>query len=248
MLLTGVKKPITVSNALYLTASGGGELSDRYAGVAKRLTNALELRGREKKAFGLAMRNRLSGRGGQKGVSYQTILSYFDGTYVPSLEWLAEAADELEVRLPWLALNQGARTQEEELHRQQSIRFSSEDVQLSRAAVTTAVFEAMPALRPVGHPDATRMIFACVPDVAEWIGRHGANVREFASDQERYAEAGRMLGEAISAPLRALHLDPTLWPDHAKRVYIAQVLATLASFTVLAYDINLSERSQGRFR
>jgi hypothetical protein len=90
-------------------------MSDR--GISERLRRAFEdwrdrlPLSRDKKAFAGIMKERMKGRGGQKGVSYQTILAYFDGTYTPSLEWLNEAAAEFGVRLPWLALNEGPMTE-----------------------------------------------------------------------------------------------------------------------------------------
>lgn len=89
--------------------------------ISARLNDALEL-WREaggiggKKAFAELMQKRFAASpSGQRGISYQTILSYFDGTYTPTLEWLAQAADVLGVRLQWLALQDGPRT-EAELH------------------------------------------------------------------------------------------------------------------------------------
>ncbi len=63
--------------------------------IGKRLKEALQLweRGpgekRDKKAFQMALQPRLleKERGGQMGATYQTILTYFDGSSTPSLVW-----------------------------------------------------------------------------------------------------------------------------------------------------------------
>lgn len=80
-------------------------MDPRLTGIAGRLAQALG--DREKPEFTTAMQRRMKGRGGQAGVSYQTVLAYFNGKSIPSLEWLVEAAAELGVRPEWLAFEQG---------------------------------------------------------------------------------------------------------------------------------------------
>jgi hypothetical protein len=68
---------------------------------AERLAQALAggpFRG-DRKAFQRVMRERL---GGGHGTSYTAVLGYFSGVTEPSLTWLTEAADVLDVRVEWL--------------------------------------------------------------------------------------------------------------------------------------------------
>lgn len=83
--------------------------------IADRLSKALHFwadpkTGKsDKKTFQEIMQARFEGRGGQRGVSYQSVLSYFDGSSTPSVEWLLEAADVLGVRFAWLVAGEEPR-------------------------------------------------------------------------------------------------------------------------------------------
>lgn len=64
-----------------------------------------------------AFAEELSGRleGAKTGATYRSVLNYMNGVETPSVEWIDAAADLLGVRRAWLAFEEGARTEEEEL-------------------------------------------------------------------------------------------------------------------------------------
>lgn len=66
--------------------------------IADRLTEAAEHGKWTKRDFQLEIEKRIA-----KGTSYQTILTYFDGSYEPTLAWIREAALILDVSAEWLA-------------------------------------------------------------------------------------------------------------------------------------------------
>lgn len=154
---------------------------------------------RDKRAFTAEMAARLADRGGQQGVSYQSILSYFDGTQTPSVAWVTEAADLLGVRAEWLAFGGGAPTREEEADR--------------------VVLD--PRRTPDGFADerekgAMQALLKTLPLqqhlVFEYRGLSAISIKlavalqanSSAGVQESYQMAGRLLGECIAAPLRIL--------------------------------------------
>jgi hypothetical protein len=219
--------------------------------TGKRLTAALEDWAQrhgttpDKKAFQLAMKRRLGGP--YTGVSYPVVLGYFSDRTTPSLDWIEAAAAELGVPLGWLAFGQGPRSYAEMGERNEAATL---DAQRVRRAVFDAARQELSALWPVGVDGIDAMLMAAVPQVATWIGSHGAAIRDFADGMDQYAEAGHLLGRAIAAPLQVLHIDPEQWPDtqmgHVVRAqYVTQVMGALMPLLDLAFTQSVRQRHAG---
>jgi len=180
--------------------------------IGERLEEALQLwehppKGkRGKKAFQEAIKPRLQMRGGQMGITYQTILSYFDGSSTPSLEWLREAADLLTVRFDWLVLGQGEAKEMNEI-----IRVAHEQGARESEAhpFDRAVLEGLTATVPL--QEHLKWEYRGLSAVAIKLGaalmERGDNSERLKglSAEEIYREAGRLVGEAVSGLLETLH-------------------------------------------
>ncbi len=180
--------------------------------IGERLEEALRLwerppKGkRGKKAFQEAIKPRLQMRGGQMGITYQTILSYFEGSSTPSLEWLREAADLLSVRFDWLVLGQGEAKEMNEI-----IRVAHEQGARESEAhpFDRAVLEGLTATVPL--QEHLKWEYRGLSAVAIKLGaalmERGDNSERLKglSAEEIYREAGRLVGEAVSGLLETLH-------------------------------------------
>ncbi len=201
--------------------------------IGERLEEALRLwehppKGkRGKKAFQEAIKPRLQMRGGQMGITYQTILSYFDGSSTPSLEWLREAADLLTVRFDWLVLGQGEAKEMNEIIRvvrEQGAR-ESEAHPLDRA-----VLEGLTATVPLQeHLEwEYRMLSAVAIKLGAALMERGGNSERLKglSAEATYREAGRLVGEAITGLLETLHA--VIPPDEGPMAQVYVKAAALA--------------------
>ena len=202
--------------------------------IGERLEEALRLwerppKGkRDKKAFQEAIKPRLEMRGGQMGITYQTILSYFDGSSTPSLEWLREAADLLTVCFDWLVLGRGEAKEMNEIIRvahEQGAR-ESEAHPLDRA-----VLEGLTATVPLQeHLEwEYRTLSAVAIKLGAALMERSDNSEQLKglSAEETYREAGRLVGEAVSGLLETLHA--VIPPDEGP---MAQVYVTAAAHAV----------------
>jgi hypothetical protein len=205
---------------------------------------------RDKKVFASAMKGRLEGRGLKAGGSYQTLLNYFEGTFTPSLEWLSEASDELGVRLPWLALNSGPMTPEEEARADAVSRLKAaaseegpddDDLWLksytrSHATALAAALRKTPWMRDVLMPK-TGPAYSLFHHVEGSVGVR-MQVKAAPDDDPTYWDAPpppaeRHVFAALLAPLSELGLDPQTWPPERRKFYVISILTTLATLLEL---------------
>ncbi|MBI4538933.1 MAG: hypothetical protein HY704_05415 [Gemmatimonadetes bacterium] len=204
--------------------------------IGKRLEAALERwpnppgGKRDKKAFAAAMEARLRGRGGQKGVSYQSILSYLDGTSTPSLEWLGEAADLLNIRPEWLVFGMGLPDETGEAirrgHEERAREVGETDVEdpLSRAALH-GLTETLPLQKHLMSE------YRCLVTIAIELA-HTLKEISPKSGVESYREAGRLIGRCIAAPLSIL---PVTIPDDEERMARAYVSAAAHALGIVTH-------------
>jgi transcriptional regulator with XRE-family HTH domain len=191
-----------------------------------------------------------------RGVSYGGVRQYVEGGIRnPRAELLRAIADVLGVRWQWLAHNEGFMTAAQQQERASAVLRDPEQVRHTVSAVNVAVFEQMPALRPVFVFGMDQLVLACVPEVANWIGPTGLDLPglEDAPDEQeghrRHVEAARLLGRALAAPLETLQLDPAGWPQAVKAQYVAGLMASLMPLLDLAATkaaaMNEERRAQG---
>lgn len=76
--------------------------------IGARLRRACQRRGWNATEFHQQMEGRLSG--GKSGTSYNAVLAYRNDLSEPSLEFIRQAADVLEVSAAWLAFGAGAKS------------------------------------------------------------------------------------------------------------------------------------------
>ncbi len=210
--------------------------------IGERLEEALRLwehppKGkRGKKAFHEAIKPRLQMRGGQMGITYQTILSYFDGSSTPSLEWLREAADLLTVRFDWLVLGQGEAKEMNEI-----IRVAHEEDALESQAhpFDRAVLEGLTASVPL--KEHLKWEYRGLSAVAIKLGtalmERSDNSEQLKglSAEETYREAGRLVGKAITGLLETLHAAIPSDERGMAQVYVTTAALAIDVIAPFAY-------------
>ena len=202
--------------------------------IGERLEEALQLwehppQGkRDKKAFQTAIKPRLEMRGGQMGVTYQTILSYFVGSSTPSLEWLREAADLLDVRFDWLVLGQGEAKEMNEMIR---VAYGQGAQESQGHPLDRAVLEGLTVTVPL--QEHLEWEYRTLSAVAIKLGAALMKRRDHSDElkgpiaEETYREAGRLVGKAIAGLLATLHA--AIPPEEGR---MAQVYVTTAALAV----------------
>ena len=212
-------------------------------GYGERIRRAMELGPRPISSVRALAQRVEDSHKGLRGATYGGVRQYHAGDITnPRLELLKAIADVLAVRWQWLAYGDGAMTEAAAEARVTPLERDPEEVQRTREAVSAALFEAMPALRPRGTFGVDAIALACVPPVAEWIGKNGLNLVPEEEDHARYTMAGRLLGEAIAAPLRELHLDAEGWPEAVKAQYVATLMSALVPLVDLSWTRTIRDR------
>lgn len=191
--------------------------------IAQRLQDALRRSGSDKKAFAADMRSRLGDRG---GVSYPTVLGYFDGSALPSVEWLTAAADILDVRAAWLAFGDGAMTQEQQ--DRLTMRPEGDSVDDEAARVTLRVENQVRAafgLDGIGirfsKPDPAFGALMLAFEIAD------TTVPVAGDEPEWLSRCANDAVEAVLSPLYRLGLEPSALPIEAYVHYLTTVMEEL---------------------
>jgi hypothetical protein len=197
-------------------------MDERLSGIAGRLQDAFQdwqrRTGGDKKSFAAEMKRRFKGRGGQKGTSYQTVLSYFDGRFVPSLEWLSEAAELLGVRLDWLALGGQPQTPEQQQEYAEFFRRVESTIYgvMEEAGVSLSDLPATATnLLSLALDYTARRLRLLNPAIDDTDGL--AAWREAAGD----------VGRALVAPVMHLQLHTDEWSRTEKSNYVIHMTAAL---------------------
>lgn len=165
-----------------------------------------------------------------------TVLAYFDGSSTPSIEWLTEAADLLDVRFEWLVFGQGEATELKETIRT-GHQQDGEESQVH--PLDRAVLEGLTATLP--FQEHLEWEYRTLSAVAINLGAALTERSDGHADlmglsaEEIYREAGRLVGKSIAGMLATLHATIPPKEGRMAQVYIQTAALAVDVIAPFAY-------------
>jgi transcriptional regulator with XRE-family HTH domain len=178
--------------------------------VGARLEEALAKRDRTITSLQEAMEDR-----GLSGVSYPNVHAYVKGKTMPSIEFLAAAAEDLDVSFEYLALGRGSIDEPEAI-----VERANERIERHEQEILDALRESFRPLRK--HVAGTALTAA----YKTWSHVLAVNAAKHGNSGD-FVENARRVGEAMQAPLDALGIndgDLSLWGLDVYTTLLAQAL------------------------
>lgn len=211
--------------------------------LGERLQTALEFGGWRVLAFRDEMKERLEGTDA-RGYTHPAIKRYLDDRAEPSLGFLRVAADVLGVRYPWLAVEQGAMTEEEEMER---MAVAAMTVTASRIHLSApSPFEASGG-RP-GPEELRKILGPVLPSVMRalnlppsasrsgWVGGLNEIGRQLPDSLSGGGTGTHPVAEALRVPIDAFGVKLDAMPDEVLDQYVFGMIPGLLVLAQEARD------------
>jgi len=211
--------------------------------LGERLQTALDSAGWRVLAFRDEMKGRLQGTD-VRGYTHPAIKRYLDDRAEPSLGFLRAAADVLGVRYPWLVVEQGAMTEEEEMERVAVANLTAAASQLHLPGPSP--FEGS-AGRPASE-EIRRMLGPVLPSVitalnlppaagrSAWVGGLNEIGRQLPDPLSGDGREPHPVAEALRVPIHAFGVKLEAMPEEVLDQYVFGMIPGLLVLAQEARD------------